>query len=88
MHDDRMIWKGTALMLFAPSPTINSIISNGAEFTLQSLYVVGVPVGNRPPMTGRDGASELPNLNEWFVHPQGGQPRSPQARGTAVAEFK
>jgi hypothetical protein len=43
---------------------------------------------NRPTLTRRNGASEFPNLNEWFEQPQGGQPRTPQARGPAVSEFK
>jgi hypothetical protein len=38
-------------------------------------------------MTRRDGASELPNLNEWWETPQGGQIRPPQARGPADLEF-
>jgi hypothetical protein len=45
-------------------------------------------MGNRPPVTGRDGACELPNLNECFEQPQGGLPRTPQPKGPAVAEFK
>jgi hypothetical protein len=28
--DDRMLWKGKALMRFAPFPTINSVSSNAA----------------------------------------------------------
>jgi hypothetical protein len=28
---DRMLWKGTALMRFAPFPTINSVSSNAAS---------------------------------------------------------
>jgi hypothetical protein len=29
--DDRMLWKGKTFMLFAPFPTINSVLSNVAE---------------------------------------------------------
>jgi hypothetical protein len=53
--DDRSLWKGTALMRFAPFPTINSVLSNAAELRRQSRHVVGVRVENRPPMTRRDG---------------------------------
>jgi hypothetical protein len=59
--DDRMPWKGTAMMPFAPFRTINSVLSNEAEFRLQSHHVVGVPMENQPPMTRRDGASKLHN---------------------------
>jgi hypothetical protein len=62
--DNRMLWKGNALMRFAPFPIINSILSNAAELRLQSRHVVGFPMENRPPMTRRDGASELPYMNE------------------------
>jgi hypothetical protein len=86
--DDLMLRKGNALMRFATFPTINSIISNASDLRLQSHHIVGNPIGNRRLMTRRDGASELPNLNEWFEQPQGGQPRTPQARGPAVTEFK
>jgi hypothetical protein len=41
-----------------------SEISNAAELRLQSHHVVGSPMENRTPMTRRDGASELPNLNK------------------------
>jgi hypothetical protein len=88
LPDDRMLWKGAALMRFANFPIINSVLSNASDLILQSHHVVGGPMGNRLPMTGFDRASELPNLNEWFEQPQGGQPRTPQARGQAVAEFK
>jgi hypothetical protein len=36
-----MLWKGNALMRFAPIPAFNSISSNAAEFRLQSHHVVG-----------------------------------------------
>jgi UDP:flavonoid glycosyltransferase YjiC (YdhE family) len=55
VHDDRMLWKGTALMRLAPIPIINSILSNAAELRLQSLQVVGVRMENRPPMKGVTG---------------------------------
>jgi hypothetical protein len=86
--DDRMLGKRNALMRFAPFPTINSVLSNAAELRLQSHQVVGVPKENRPLLTKRDGASELPNLNEWCEHPQDGQPRTPQSRVPAVARSK
>jgi hypothetical protein len=31
LTDDRMLWKGTTLMRFAPFPTINSVFSNVAD---------------------------------------------------------
>jgi hypothetical protein len=83
-----MLWKRTARMRFAPFQTINSLLSNAAELRLQSHHVVGFPMKIRPPKTRRDGASELPNLNEVCEQPQVGTPRTPQARGPAVAEFK
>jgi hypothetical protein len=86
--DDRMLWKRTALMRFAHFPTINSVSSNAAELTRWPRNVVGVPMGNRPPMTGRDVSSELPISNEKCEQPQGGTPRTLPARGPAVAEFK
>jgi hypothetical protein len=43
---------------------------------------------NRPPITRSDWASELPNLNEGFEPPQGGMPRTLQARDPAVTELK
>jgi hypothetical protein len=58
--DNRMLWKGTALMRFAPIPTINSVLSNVAELTQQSRHVFGFPMENRTPMTTHDGESELP----------------------------
>jgi hypothetical protein len=59
--DDRVLWKGKALKRFAPFPTLSSVSSNAAELRLQSHHVVGSPMENRPPMTRRDGASELSN---------------------------
>jgi hypothetical protein len=73
--------------MFTPFPTINSVLSNAAELRLLSHHVVGVPVENGPPMTRRDEASELPNLNEGCEPPQGGPPRTPNARGPSVAEI-
>jgi hypothetical protein len=73
--------------MFAPFPTINSVLSNATELRLQSHHVVGVPVENGPPMTRRDGASELPNLNEVCEPNHGGTPRTPQDRGPSVAEI-
>jgi hypothetical protein len=83
-----MLWKCNALLRFAPISTIKSVLSNAAELRLQSHHVVGDPMENRPPMTRLDGASELPNLNGWCERSQGGQPRTPQAKEPAVAEFK
>jgi hypothetical protein len=88
LHDDRMLWKRTSLIWFTPFPTINSVISNAAELRRQSRHVFGCPMENRTSMTTRDGAPELPHLNKWCENPQGGQPRTRQARGPAVAEFK
>jgi hypothetical protein len=65
LTDDRMLGLGRDLMRFAHFPTINSVLSNAADLRLQSHHVVGVPMENRPLMTRRDGASELPNLQEW-----------------------
>jgi hypothetical protein len=31
LHDDGMLWKGTALMRFANLPTINSVLSNAPD---------------------------------------------------------
>jgi hypothetical protein len=59
-----MLWKWTALMFFAPFPTINSDLSNAAVPRRQSRHVVGVPMAKRPPMTERDVAPEHSNLNE------------------------
>jgi hypothetical protein len=82
-----MGWKGKALMRFAHFPTINSIISNAAELRLQSRHVVGVPIENRHTMTRRDVVSELPHSNDECDQSQGGTPRTPKARGPAVADF-
>jgi hypothetical protein len=82
--DDRMLWKRTDLMRFAHLTTINSVLSNAADLRLHSHHVVGFPMGNRSHMTRRDGASVLPNLNEGCEPPQGGTPRTPQARLPAV----
>jgi hypothetical protein len=79
MTDDRGLWKGNAQMRFATFPTINSVISNASDLRQQSHDLVVLPKENRSPMTGRDRASELPNLNECFYEHQGGQPRTPQA---------
>jgi hypothetical protein len=88
MPDDRMLLMGTALMQCAPFPKINSICSNAADLRRYSRNVVGVPMGNRPPMTRSYVASELPNSNEVCEQPQGGTPRKPPARWPAVTEFK
>jgi hypothetical protein len=41
--DDRKLWIRPALMQIAPFPTINLVLSNGAELRRQSLHVVGFP---------------------------------------------
>jgi hypothetical protein len=85
--DNRMLWKGSALMRFAPISTINSILSNAAELRLQSLHIGGVPMENRAPMARREWAYELPHSNEGCDQSQGGKTRTPTARGPAVAEI-
>jgi hypothetical protein len=47
-------------MWFAPFPTINSVLSNAAEFRRKSRHVFGDFMEHRTPMTTGDGASELP----------------------------
>jgi hypothetical protein len=86
--DDRMLWKGTTIMRFAPFPTINSDHSNSAVPRRHSRLVVGVPMEKRPPMTERDVAPEHPNLNDGCDPPQCSTLRTPPARGPAVAKFK
>jgi hypothetical protein len=65
-----MLWKGTALIRFAPFPTINSVLSNAAELRLQTRHVVGYHKEKPSIMTERDVASEIPNLNEGCETPQ------------------
>jgi hypothetical protein len=48
--DDRIFWKGNALMRFAHFPTFNSVLSNAAELRLHSHHVVRFPMENRPSM--------------------------------------
>jgi hypothetical protein len=88
LPDDRMLWKGNALMWFEHFPSINSILSNAAELRLQTRHVVGVPMEKPAHMTERDVESEIPNLNEGCELPQGGTPRTPPPREPAVANFK
>jgi hypothetical protein len=88
MPDDRMLWKGTPLMRCAHFPTINSFLSNAAEFRRHSRHVFWVPIEYRPPKTGRDGASDFPHQIEGCDQSQGDTPRTPTARGTGVADFK
>jgi hypothetical protein len=88
LPDDRMLWKGNALKLFATFPTMNSVHSKAAEPRLHSCHVFMVPIGNRSAMTTRDGASELPHSNEVCDPTQGGTLRTPPARGPAVSKFK
>jgi hypothetical protein len=86
--DDRMLWKGTALMRFAPFLNINSVLSNAAELRRKSRQVFEVPVENRTAMTTRDWESELLQSNEGFDPPQGVTLRTPPVRVPAVAMFK
>jgi hypothetical protein len=86
--DDRMLWNGTALMLFAPFPTINSDLSNAAEPRRQSRHVVGFPMEKRPPMTERDVAPEHPNLNEGCEPTQGGTRLTPPAKGRETSRAR
>jgi hypothetical protein len=61
----------------------------GVQFIPMALsHVFGVPMKNQPLMVWRDVASELPLSNEGCDPPQGGTPRTPTARGPAVADFK
>jgi hypothetical protein len=66
-------------MRFATFSTINSVLYNAAEIRWQSHHVFCVPMENQNPMTKRDGASELPNSNEWSDPTQGGTLRTPPA---------
>jgi hypothetical protein len=75
-------------MRLAHFRTINSVLSNGAELRLQSRHVVGFPMDKRYTMTERDVVFWHPNLNEGCETPQGCTPRTPPARGAAVAESK
>jgi hypothetical protein len=77
MPVDWMLGKGTALMRFAHLPPISSFSSNAGELRLQSHHLVGFPMENRPTLTRRGGAYELPNMNEGCETPQGGTPRTP-----------
>jgi hypothetical protein len=86
--DDRMLWTGNTLMLFAGFPTIKSVYSTVAELRRQSRHVFGVPMENRPPMTWRVKATEQPILNELSEHSPGCTLRTPPARGPEDAEFK
>jgi hypothetical protein len=83
-----MLWNWNALMRFAHFPTINSILSNASELRLQSRHVCLLPMENRPPMTRRDEAFELPHSNEGCDQSQGGTPRTATARGPTVADYK
>jgi hypothetical protein len=73
-------------MRFAHFPTINSVLSNAAELRQQSRHVVGFPMEKISAMTERGVANEHPNLNEGCEPHQDGTPRTPPARGPAVAE--
>jgi hypothetical protein len=59
-----MLWKGTALIRFAPFTTINFYLSNAGELRRQSRHVFGIPMENQTSMTTRDRASVLPHSNE------------------------
>jgi hypothetical protein len=86
--DDRILLKWNALMRFAPFPTINPVLSNAGDLRRHSRHVVGFYKEKRSPMTRREVASEFPHSNEGCKPPQCGTPRTPPARGLAVAEFK
>jgi hypothetical protein len=73
-------------MRCAHFPTVNSVLANAAEPRRQSRHVVVISLGKRRPMTEPEVASEHPNLNEGCETSQGGTPRTPPARGPAVAE--
>jgi hypothetical protein len=88
LRDDRMLWKGNALMRFAVYPTINSVLSNVSELRRQSRHVFAVPMGNRPPMTCLDVSSEHTNLNECCENSPGGTPCTPPSRGPEIASLK
>jgi hypothetical protein len=62
--DYRMLWKGTALNIFAHFSNINTNVSNVAELRRQSRHVFGLPMENRRAITRRDVASELPHSNK------------------------
>jgi hypothetical protein len=83
-----MLWKGTALIRFAPFPTIYSVFSNAAELRQHSRHVFGFPMENRTPMTTHDKASVLPHSKEDCDLPQGRTLRITGARGPAVAKIK
>jgi hypothetical protein len=61
VQDDRMLWKRKILMRFANFTNIISVLSNAPQLIMQSRRVVGVPLGNRTPMTRLDGASNVPH---------------------------
>jgi hypothetical protein len=84
----RMLWKWTAVMRYAPFPTINLVQSNAGKLRRQSHKVVGISMEKPPPMTGRHGASEFPHSNEGCKLTNCGLPRTPPARWPAVAYFK
>jgi hypothetical protein len=88
VRDDWIQWKWNALVRFARFPTINPVLSIAGELRRQLRQVVGFSMENRPTMTRRDGASELPLSNEWCKPTQCGTSRTPPAKGPAVAEFK
>jgi hypothetical protein len=83
-----MLWNWTALMRFATFPTINSVLSNAGELRRQLRQVVVFFMENRLAMTRRDGASGFLHSNEGCKTTQCVTPRTPPARGPAVAEFK
>jgi hypothetical protein len=69
------------------SPSINSVLSNAPELRLQSRHVIVFPLENRPTMTSRDGASEVPHTNEGCKPNHCGTPWKPLTRGLEVAGF-
>jgi hypothetical protein len=81
MPDDRMLWKGNFLKLFAPFPTMNSVHSNAADLRLQSRQVFGLPIEKRTTIKTRDEASELLHSNDVCDPPQGLTPITPRPEG-------
>jgi hypothetical protein len=88
LPDNRMLWKWNALMPIAPYPIKNSVLSNAGDLRRQSRNVVGFSMENRTTMTWRDGGPKFPHSNERCKLTQCGKPRTPPARGPAVAELK
>jgi hypothetical protein len=72
-------------MRFARFPTINSVLANAGVLRREERHVVVFSMENRPKMTRRDGASDVPLSNERCKPNQCGAPRTQTSRGPAVA---